>query len=42
MGVTKADLDEMPIHEVEEARIVMHALNQAEHDAHRKSGKGKH
>lgn len=39
MGVTKSDLDEMPIHEIEEARIVMAAINQAEHEAHRKSSK---
>ncbi len=39
MGVTKSDLDEMPIHEIEEARIVMAALNQAEHEAHQKASK---
>ena len=41
MGVTKADLDDMPMHEVTEARIVMAAFNRAEHEAHKaQQGKG--
>ena len=39
MGVTKAALATMPLREVEEARIVMAAMNQA-HEAMQKDAKG--
>lgn len=43
IGVTRDDLEQMPVHEVEEARVVMLALARAERDAHeqasRKGGK---
>ncbi len=41
MGVPKAELDDMPVHEVMEARIVMSALSEAEAAQHTASGKGR-
>lgn len=39
MGITRDAMQEMPVHEVEEARIVMSALNQAQADASRSGGR---
>lgn len=39
MGVTKSALREMPIYEIDEARIVMAALNDAERQMAGKSAK---
>ena len=39
MGITRDALQEMPVHEVQEARIVMSALNQAQHAANQKASK---
>ncbi len=41
MGVTRDALLDMPIHEVEEARIVMQAINEAQDQAGKKSTKGR-
>ncbi len=39
MGVTKDALDDMPVHEVMEARIVMGAINEAEAARQQPGGK---
>ena len=39
MGVTRTDLQYMPIRDVEEARIVMRAITSAEDAANRKAHK---
>lgn len=36
MGVTRGDLDDMPLHEIAEARIVMSAENEAQRNAREK------
>ena len=40
-GTTAVDIEAMPVHEVQRARIVMAALHQAEHDAHKKQKGGR-
>ncbi len=40
MGITRADLLDMPVHEVMEAQITMGAINQAERDAQKAQHKG--
>ena len=39
MGVTRADLQDMPVHEVLEAQITMGATNKAERDMQKASSK---
>ena len=39
MGITRPQLMEMPLQDVEEARTVMRAINEAEDAMHRRAGK---
>lgn len=40
-GTTADDIAEMPESEVQQARIVMGAINKADHDAHKKQSGGR-
>lgn len=41
MGITRAEMDDMPIHEILQARVTMVALNRAQNEANQGGKRGR-